>query len=715
MIQIKATVEKITYRNDENGYTVLRAFVEGSRQLTTVVGNMPGVNTGSILLLTGDYHHDKKYGDQFVVTSFRETLPSGVAGIEKYLGSGMIKGIGPAAAKLIVRKFGRDTIDVLDNHPERLTEVWGIGKKKSEQIIKGWNEQKEVRNIMLFLQDHDISGANAVKIYQEYGNAAIDVIKDNPYRLADEIYGIGFKSADIIASKLGFEKNDLLRLRSGILYVMNVMASSGHVYAGRDELITGSMDLLEADGDKVEMALEAMCACEALINDSGRIYIPAYYEAEEDCALRLRDLMEYQRNHPPDAGYGAVPDGYDGAEYDEVQKEAIATALKGGVMILTGGPGTGKTTVTKGIIRSLACLGKEILLAAPTGRAAKRMSEATGMDAKTIHRLLEYSPPEGFTKDHTDPLIGDVLILDEASMIDLMLLSSLLDAVPPSMQLIFIGDTDQLPSVGAGNVLRDLISCGAFPVIRLTKVYRQAAQSRIITNAHRINSGQMPEMKNSADSDFFFIEEKDSEKIPELICGLVKERLPSYMKCSPLDVQVLTPMQKSDSGVINLNKLLQSELNPNGLSVSRGGTVFRVNDKVMQIKNNYDKDVFNGDIGRITYADTEEKSINVLFDSKVVKYEHDELDELVLAYAVTVHKSQGSEYPVVVMPVTFSHYVMLQRNLLYTAVTRAKKLMVLVGETKALERAVGNQTVDRRNSMLDERIRTKMAGRSPIR
>ena len=711
MIQIKATVEKITFQNEENGFTVLRAFTEGSRGLTTVVGNMPGVNTGSILLLTGDYRHDKKYGDQFAVTSFQETLPSSVAGIEKYLGSGMIKGIGPAAARLIVKKFGKDTIDILDNHPERLIEVKGIGKKKRAQIIKGWGEQKEVRNIMLFLQDHDISGANAVKIYQEYGNAAIDVIKDNPYRLADEIYGIGFRSADIIATKLGFEKNDLLRLRSGILYVMNVMAASGHVFAQRDELINESMDLLEADEDKVEMALEAMCACEALINDGGRIYIPSYYEAEEDCASKLCEIEEYWKAHPRPVQGIRAPEGYDGAEYDEVQREAIKTALRGAVMILTGGPGTGKTTVTKGIIRTLSALGKEILLAAPTGRAAKRMSEATGMDAKTIHRLLEYSPTEGFTKDHTDPLTGDVLILDEASMIDLMLLDSLLDAVPPSMQIVFIGDTDQLPSVGAGNVLRDLISSGAFPVIRLTKVYRQAAQSRIITNAHRINSGQMPEMKNSADSDFFFIEENETENIPGIICGLVKDRLPSYMKCSPLDVQVLTPMQKSDSGVMNLNKLLQEELNPNGLSVSRGGTVFRSGDKVMQIKNNYDKDVFNGDIGRISYVDTEEKSINVLFDSKVVKYEHDELDELVLAYAVTVHKSQGSEYPVVVMPVSYSHYVMLQRNLLYTAVTRAKKLMVLVGETKALERAVRNQTVDRRNSMLDERIRTKMESR----
>lgn len=712
MIQIKVTVERITYQNEENGYTVLKAFTEGSRELTTVVGNMPGVNTGSILLLTGDYHHDKKYGDQFRVESYQETLPSGVRGIEKYLGSGMIKGIGPAAAKLIVRKFGKDTIDILDNHPERLTEVKGIGEKKRDQIIEGWNEQKEIRNIMLFLQDHDISAASAVKIYSEYGNASIDVIKDNPYRLADEIYGIGFRSADIIASKLGFKKNDLLRLRSGILYVMNEMVSAGHVFVMRDELVAESRDLLEAEEENVELALNAMCACEALINDNGRIYIPSYYEAELDCAERLCDIKAYSDGHPLLAGED--PEKYvyaDGTDYDDIQKQAIYTALEGGVMILTGGPGTGKTTVTRGIIRSLSGLGREILLAAPTGRAAKRMSEATGMEAKTIHRLLEYSPPEGFMKDHADPLTGDVLILDEASMIDLMLLTSLLDAVPPSMQLIFIGDTDQLPSVGAGNVLRDLISSGAFPVIRLTKVYRQAAESRIITNAHRINEGQMPEMKNSPDSDFFFIEETDNERIPEIICGLVKDRLPSYMKCSPLDVQVLTPMQKSDTGVVNLNRLLQGQLNPNGLSVSRGGTVLRVNDKVMQVKNNYEKEVFNGDIGRITYVDTEEKSVSVMFDSKLVRYDHDELDELVLAYAVTVHKSQGSEYPMVVMPVSFSHYVMLQRNLLYTAVTRAKKLMVLVGEKKAVERAVSNRTVDKRNSLLDERIRTRMERR----
>ena len=710
MEKIKCTIERITFQNPENGYSVLQTTIKGYREEQTVVGIFHEVTVGAVLTVEGNWRVDKRYGRQFAAEKWTEELPADIVGIEKYLGSGLVKGIGPKMAKLIVKHFGLETFEVIENDADRLLEVPGIGKGRVGKIRDSWEKQKDVKDIMVFLQGHGVSSTYAAKIYKQYGKDSIEKVQNNPYCLADDIWGIGFKTADGIAEKLGYEKNDSRRCRSGILYTLSKLSEDGHVYSEREQLIKSAKELLQADEEPITQVLDQMIASEDLMLDEEAIFLPPFYYAEVGVANKLRRLIETPMGNIFDNG-GTVTDDVSQRqgqiEYDEVQLSAIRKAIGSKVMVLTGGPGTGKTTTTLGIIASFETLGQRILLAAPTGRAAKRMSEATGKEAKTIHRLLEFNPAEGYGRNDENPLDGDVLIVDESSMIDIILMNSLLKAVPLSMRLILVGDIDQLPSVGAGNVLRDIIDSGAVPVIRLTRIFRQAQSSRIVTNAHKINQGTFPDISNGRQSDFFFIKQEDPEQAARDIVNIVKNRIPKAYGYSTNDIQVLAPMQRSVVGATNLNIALQEAINPVGDSLSRGGFRYRRGDRVMQIRNNYDKDVFNGDIGTVEHVDMEERTLTVSFDGNSIEYEDSELDELTLAYATTIHKSQGSEYPVVVMPLLMTHFVMLQRNLVYTGITRAKKICIIVGTTKALAYAIHNMVVLKRNTRLKERLTDK--------
>ena len=735
MEKITCTIEHITYQNPENGYAVLQASVKGYRENQTLVGTFHEVTVGAVLIVEGQWRVDKRYGRQFAAESWSETLPATIVGIEKYLGSGLVKGIGPKMAKQIVAHFGLQTFEVIENDIEKLLEVPGIGKGRIGKIHDSWEKQKDVKDIMVFLQGHGVSSTYAAKIYKQYGKESIEKVQTNPYCLADDIWGIGFKTADGIAQKLGYENNDPRRCRSGILYTLSQLSDEGHVYAEREQLIAAAKTLLQAEEQPITDVLNQMIAAEDVILDridsseEQAIYLPPFYYAEVGVANKLRRLLQAQTGNLFDRATAVADDSsrLGQIEYDSVQLSAIRKAILSKVMVLTGGPGTGKTTTTLGIIAAFESLGQRILLAAPTGRAAKRMSEATGKEAKTIHRLLEFNPAEGYKRNDENPLDGDVLIVDECSMIDIILMNSLLKAVPPSMRLILVGDIDQLPSVGAGNVLRDIIDSDAIPVVRLTRIFRQAQSSRIVTNAHKINQGQFPDISNGRTSDFFFIRQEDPEQAAREIVNIVRNRIPKAYHIATSDIQVLAPMQRSVVGATSLNIMLQEaingrssesrqaclngrvvtdegEANPAGDSLSRGGFKYRQGDRVMQIRNNYDKDVFNGDIGTVSAVDTEDRSLTVLFDGRTVSYEDSELDELTLAYATTIHKSQGSEYPVVIIPLLMTHFVMLQRNLVYTGITRAKRLCILVGTTKALAYAIHNQTVQKRNTRLKERL-----------
>ena len=662
MIKIRCVVERITYQNQENGYSVMKVKVKGYSDLVTLVGNLLDVPVGAVLLCNGDWKMDKRYGQQFACETWEEVMPATVYGIEKYLGSGLVKGIGPKFAHLIVERFGTETIEVIEDDIERLYEVAGIGKKRVEKIRNSWEKQKDIKNVMIFLQQYGVSTAYAAKIYRQYGKESIDNVKENPYRLADDIWGIGFKTADGIASKMGYEKNDLRRCKSGISYTLNELSNEGHVYAVEEQLIEAAKKLLE------------------LMKGQG----PSLFNMQADIQ--------------------AIEKASD-IRYDEVQIAAIEQAVRSKVMVLTGGPGTGKTTTTQGIISAYKTAGMRILLAAPTGRASKRMSEATGMEAKTIHRLLEFNPQDGYKRNEENPLEGDALIVDECSMIDIILMYNLMKAIPEHMRLVLVGDIDQLPSVGAGNVLRDIIDSEKIPVIRLTRIFRQAQSSRIIMSAHAINQGYYPDTSNGKQTDFFFIKNEDPEQVATEIVNLVKYRLPKAYNQPQSNIQVLTPMQRSVVGAANLNMMLQQALNTSNLGISRGGTTYKLGDRVMQIRNNYDKNVFNGDIGTVEKVNMEDRTISVIFEDHLVEYEAAELDELTLAYTTTIHKSQGSEYPIVVIPILMTHFVMLQRNLIYTGITRAKKICVLIGQPKALAYAVRNLTVSNRNTKLKERLR----------
>ena len=724
MEKLQCVIERITYHNEQNGYSVIKVSAKGYADIIAAVGTMPEAHAGASFNLYGFWKVDPKYGRQFVFQKFEETLPATINGIKKYLGSGLIKGIGPVYAGRIVKAFGEETLNVLDETPDRLSEVPGIGPLRLEKIKKSWVEQREIKNIMVFLQSHDVSTSLATKIYKQYGDQSIATVTENPYRLADEIWGVGFKTADVIAEKLGFGHERFERLRSGIIYTLNKLSELGHCFAYRSDLIKAAVELLEVDENHISSPLETMIENKDLIKDlicdeennpdTAAIYLPVFYYSEIGTANRLLRLLSSSKKCTVSmAGINKINKwatvDANSIHYDETQLKAIQAAVENKVLVLTGGPGTGKTTTTLGIIRAYRKAGAEILLAAPTGRAAKRMSEVTKMEAKTIHRLLEMKPPQGFQKNEVNQLKGDVLIVDECSMIDVILMNSLLKAVPDNMTLILVGDVDQLPSVGAGKVLSDIIESGAVPVVKLEKIFRQAQKSQIIMNAHKINQGEMPYLTDY-DSDFLFVNEGDgetaadrSERAADRIVSLCVNILPKQ-GIKPEDIQVLTPMRRGSIGSANLNLRLQAAFNPEGLSLKRAGIDYRVNDRVMQIRNNYNKSVFNGDIGNISAVNAEDNELTVKFDERTVTYEISELDELVLAYATTIHKSQGSEFPYVVMPVMMSHYVMLQRNLLYTGVTRAKKGLILVGEKKAVYIAVKNNKIEARNTRLAERL-----------
>lgn len=715
MDMFRCVVERITFQNEENGYSVLKCRAKGYKELLTVVGLMPAVSVGSVLSVRGFWKHDGTYGPQFIVESFEETLPATIYGIEKYLGSGLIRGIGPVFAKKIVNTFGAETLQVIESDIDRLREVRGIGTVRIARVKRNWQEQKEIKNIMLFLQSNGVSTSHATKIFKTYGEQSIAVVKENPYRLADDIWGIGFRTADTIAEKLGVKKDAPVRLRSGLLYTLSRLSEEGHCYATKQQLLESAERMLETTRENILPILAGMEHTRDVIVEDEAIYLPPFHAAELSVAHRIRSLLDSPIEVLNAGEILARASRKEDTQvaYNEVQLEAIRTGLSSRFMVLTGGPGTGKTTTILGLIEAYHASGREVLCAAPTGRAAKRMSEATGMEARTIHRLLEFKPPQGYQRNEQHPLNADVLILDECSMIDLLLMHNLLKAIPATMSVVMVGDTDQLPSVGPGNILSDLIESHTVPVVRLTHIFRQAQGSRIIMNAHRIHRGRPIDTTNGSSSDFFFIESGSAEDALEKLLHLVSTRLPRYYGADPVgDIQVLTPMQRGVVGAAHLNRMLQERLNPfserqDTQSLNRAGIEYRLHDKVMQIRNDYDKEIFNGDIGTITSVSTEDQELTITFEGREVTYERSELDELVLAYAITIHKSQGSEYPIVVLPLMMSHFMLLQRNLLYTAVTRARKALILIGEKKAVSYAIRNQRPSERNTRLDERLKGK--------
>lgn len=705
MEHFNCTVESVTYHNEENGYSVLTVTPDNVGKLVTLVGNVANPVIGSTLYVEGDWKWHSMYGKQFVATLINEIMPDTVYGIRKYLGSGLIKGVGPATADKIVDKFGEETADVIENHPERLKEIPRLGQKKIDELVESWNQQKYMFDIMVFLKGFDISTIYAIKIYKKYGNESIKVLKENPYQLIDAIDGIGFVKADAIAIKMGYDMASEKRREAGIKYTLYQFAEDGNTYVLKTFLSPEVANLLSLQPSLIDESIKIMVENECLIEEDNKIFLPYYYMAEKYIADKMYSLLNsYKEKEIIDDVQIDDIEKHLNIEYNEEQREAIKVALSNNIMVLTGGPGTGKTTVTKGIITAFRLLNKDILLAAPTGKAADRMSDATGGEAKTIHRLLEYNPRiGGFVHDEDYPLFGDVLILDETSMINVPLMHMLLKAVPLDMKLVLIGDVDQLPCIGAGNILSDLIKSGMIPVVKLEKIFRQAASSKIITTAHAINHGEIPNLKNEKDSDLFFMTDNDETSILNTITELVKTRLPLKYKINPLEIQVLTPMKKGVLGTKNLNDVLQEVLNKDGGNeIKFGDTIYREKDKVMQIKNNYDKGVFNGDSGFIQKIDTFAKTMTVVFRKQIIDYEFAELDELMLAYAVTVHKSQGSEYPIVVMPLTKAHYMMMKRNLVYTGITRAKSLCVLVGQKQTLYMAINTLDTTKRNTYLKE-------------
>lgn len=702
-MDLRFNIENITYQNNDNGYTVLQACNSETNRRVCVTGTFANIRQGMEILAEGEWFQHPRFGKQFKAQTWQEILPNTVLGLEKYLASGLIRGIGPKYAKIIVKKFGMETMEIIDKHVERLLEVKGIGRKRVEIIRDSWVKHHAIKNIMIFLEGFGISPAYAVKIFKKYGDNSIKTVKENPYQLTEDIDGIGFKIADSVALNMGYTKDDWRRCTAGVLYNLKQFSMQGHCFATEEQLLKDTTALLEVKDEGIMNAVAQLEFDNKIIIDDDKIYLPMYFHAERYVARKLKQLNEHRVTWLPSIDINCVcPDS--GITFDPIQERAILSSLKSRVMILTGGPGTGKTTTTKGIIDVITKTKCNVLLAAPTGRAAKRMKESTGLEAKTIHRLLEFSPQEGYQRNEENPLKGDVLIIDECSMIDILLMNSLLRAVPLGMRLILIGDTDQLPSVGAGNVLNDIINSHEFNVIKLKTVFRQAQTSNIIMGAHAINAGRMPDTSNGNKSDLFFIEAAPDEDIADKIVSLVTSRLPNYYHVNTSDIQVLSPMRRGNVGTEELNRRLQDALNPEGNAITYLGKTYRIKDKVMQVKNNYDKGVFNGDIGYITMVDKEDRKVTAEFDGNAVEYEDYDLDELVPAYACTIHKSQGSEFPIVVMPVTMGHYIMLQRNLIYTGITRSKKICVMIGEKNALAYAVRNNTVRHRNTNLKEII-----------
>ncbi len=724
-VNLSGQIERITYTNPENGFTIAKVKVSGQRNLVTVIGNLMAPMPGELLKMKGEWVTHPKYGTQFKLVEYQTEVPATVYGIQKYLGSGLIKGLGPVMAGRIVKRFGKETLDIIENEVERLAEVDGVGKKRIIMIKAAWEEQREIRDVMIFLQSHGVSSSYATKIFKQYGQRSIAVVNENPYRLASDIFRIGFITADNIAEKLGFPKDSQLRVEAGILYVLNQLSEDGHVYYPYETLIQKSQEILSVDREVVVNAIGALAlerkiiiedlnqSLEEFKENYKAVYLTKFYVCETHISDRLMSLL-------------ATPKSIRKVDTDKAiewvqrqlsitlaqnQVKAIKCALEEKILVITGGPGTGKTTIIHAILKILSRLNVKILLAAPTGRAAKRLSETTGYPARTIHRLLEFSLTKGgFQKKEDNPLDCHLLVVDEASMIDTVLMHHLLKAVSPGTTFILVGDVNQLPSVGAGNILKDLIVSKAVPVVELNEIFRQAKQSQIVINAHKINCGKMPllvspQPDSPLNTDFYFIEQQDPEKVLEIILELTKERIPLRFGFDPVDdIQVLTPMHRGVVGAGNLNRKLQDAINPGQIGVERGDRSFRLRDKVMQTMNNYDKEVFNGDIGKIARIYPEDQELIISFDGRDVTYGFSDLDEIILAYAISVHKSQGSEYPAVIIPILAQHYILLQRNLIYTAVTRGRQLVVMIGSPKALAIGVHNNKTQRRYTYLRHRL-----------
>ncbi len=742
MESLSGSVERITYYNPENGYSVVRLrpsrrsnLATNREGLVTIVGVLPEISPGEHLKLSGRWTKHPKHGNQFSVETCEQTVPATIAGIRRYLGSGLIKGIGSRLADRIVDHFGDSTLEIIEHQPQSLLEVPDIGPKRTRQIASAWQEQKQVKEIMLFLHSHGVSTNLAIKIYKTYGDAALETVQDNPYQLARDIYGVGFKTADRIAQDLGLPPDHPSRIEAGLIFALNEMSNDGHVYAPQATLIERAIQLLETDADLIPPALERLAQEDRIRPDmipieesrmseptsrgvaetqadyhvrAPAIYLTPFYISEVGVAERLRIIAD---TTPQESRYKHLP--IPNPDLSTEQQQAINNALMHPLSVLTGGPGTGKTTCLKSLIFYLESLSIPYALASPTGRAAKRLSEACDRPASTIHRMLGFSPAEGFKYHNQNPLPVEFLVLDETSMLDLILANNLLKALRPGTHLLLVGDVDQLPSVGAGDVLRDVIDSGAAPLTRLNTIFRQAAGSHIITNAHRINRGEMPLFPQSDEDnnigDFFLFPAEDAQAAADWIEDVVCNRIPQKFGFDSVDqIQVLAPMYRGPAGVIALNQRLQENLNPPSPKKPEKllfGQIFRPGDKVMQTQNDYDKGVYNGDIGSVQALDMVEHTLSIDFDGRLVSYDWSEADQLNLAYAVSVHKAQGSEFPVVVVPVVTQHYVMLQRNLLYTAITRAQQLCVLVGNRRAIGIAVHNNTVATRFTALDWRLR----------
>ncbi len=716
MSLLQGAVERITFHNTENGYTVAR--VATNRGLVTVVGTMAGLHVGASVEMQGDWGLHPKFGQQFKVTSYRMVLPATIKGIERYLGSGLIKGIGPVTARRIVQHFGNQALDIIDREPHRLADVPGVGKKRVKMIQEAWVEQRQIKEVMVFLQGHGVSTGLAVKIYKHYGDSALSVLQKDPYLLQQDIHGIGFLTADKIARALGLPHDSPERVAAGVAYILEQDTYDGHVFTPLESLIDRAAQLLAVATDLVAEIIVQMQARKHVQVDAvaglAAVYLAPMYYAEVGIANRLQQLLQAPSALQPLFGRFDWIQAFRhlrqqlGVTLADAQMRGLKEALTQKVTVLTGGPGTGKTTTLRAIIQLLRAAKVPFVLAAPTGRAAKRMSEVTGVEAKTIHRLLEVSPDQGFRfqRNAENPLAAHMVIVDEASMLDVLLTNHLLKAIAPEAHLLLVGDVDQLPSVGAGNVLRDIIASGAAAVVPLQVIFRQAAHSNIITNAHRINQGKMPVFPKDA-QDFFLFPREDKEAAADMVVDLVARRIPARFTIPSAEIQVLTPMHRGPLGVAALNQRLQALLNPPAAQKperTQGGRVFRPGDRVMQTRNNYTLAVFNGDMGIITAIDLVMQSLTVVFDGRAVRYDWASLDELTHAWAISVHKSQGSEFRAVVMPVHTTHYIMLQRNLIYTGVTRARQMVVLVGTRKAIAIAVRNNKVSERHTGLAQRL-----------
>ena len=717
---LAGAVERVTFHSEESGFCVLRIKARGHRELVTVLGHAAAVSAGEWITASGEWVNDRTYGPQFRSRFLKATAPTSTEGIERYLGSGMIRGIGPVYAKKLVGTFGERVFDVIETGPERLREVDGIGPVRAERITTAWAEQKAVREIMMFLHGHGVGTARAVRIFKTYGADAVQVMSENPYRLARDIRGIGFKTADAIAMRLGIDKTAMIRIRAGVGHALTEAMDDGHCGLPAEELLPLAMGLLEAPEDLVRTAIDEELAAGSVVadrvGDTPCVFLAGLHRAEQGIAGRLCRIAAGSLPWPRIDADKALPwiEQRTGLTLARSQSAAIRLALSSKVLVITGGPGVGKTTIVNAILRILAAKGASLLLCAPTGRAARRMTETSGFEARTIHRLLEVDPMSGgFRRDADHPVDCDLLVVDEASMVDVLLMHALLKAVPDHSALLIVGDIDQLPSVGPGQVLADVIASAAVPVVRLTEVFRQAAMSRIIVNAHRINDGAVPDLdKPDGESDFYFVPADDPETAVPKVLELVRTRIPRRFGLDPIrDIQVLCPMNRGGVGTRSLNIELQAVLNPAGeRKVERFGWTFAPGDKVMQTENDYDKEVYNGDIGRVDDVDPDLGEITARFDGRIVTYGFGELDALAPAYATTIHKSQGSEYPAVVIPLMTQHYVMLQRNLLYTGVTRGKRLVVLVGQRKAVAIAVKAASGRRRWSKLREWMHPGHAG-----